>query len=71
MHPSLTQVIADAHREDLLGTARRHQRQGGDAATVEEPQSRAWDVRLGWLLIRLGCRLVAQRAHPAQLELGH
>lgn len=66
MHPSLINAIASDRREDLLRASRRQQRAARKADTTT---GRAWAVRLGWLLIRVGCHLVARRATPAQLDL--
>jgi hypothetical protein len=64
MNPSMSQALAEEHRRDLARTAARHQRpsrRGGDT-----PVHASWDTKLGWLLIRVGCRLVAQRVTPAE-----
>lgn len=67
MQPWITQAAAREHREDLLRAACRHRNLPEETATGDDPQRPSWDVRLGWFLIRLGWRLVAQRATPARL----
>ena len=62
MHPSMSQALAEQHRRDLIRAAAHHRpSRHGDA-----PAHRSWDTKLGWLLIRVGCRLVAQRVTPAE-----
>ena len=66
MQPWITQNLAQEHRQDLLRSADRHRRYV--AARRARPTSirASWDARFGWLLIRIGCRLVALRATPAE-----
>ena len=67
-NPWLTQAVADAHRQDLLRVADRRRRK---EVIVDRSGSHAsdtpWDARLGWMLIRAGAHLVAQRAQLPQV----
>ncbi len=67
MNPWLSQAVADAHRQDLIRDAERRRRpvrvdrSPRQTADTSRPAP-GWDEKLGWLLIRVGARLVTQHA---------
>ncbi len=67
MNPWLSQAVAEAHRQDLIRVAQRRRpavRVDRAPRPVADPsgQVQGWDEKLGWLLIRVGARLVTQHA---------
>lgn len=60
MNPWISQALADDRQTDLVCAAARHsQRMGRPATPCQSDQQASWDTRLGWLLIRVGLRLVS------------
>jgi Mg/Co/Ni transporter MgtE len=60
MHPWMLEQMASQHGHDL----RDHAGTRPLPATAAAPPPTTWDARLGWLLIRIGTRLVTARATP-------
>ncbi len=71
MNTWISQAVAEEHRRDLLRTADVHRRYVAARRSRPTPVHASWDARLGWLLIRVGCRLVALRATPANATAVH
>ena len=67
MSPWLSQAVSDAHRQEMLRAAQRRQPPVTVDRSREHASGTPWDTRLGWLLIRVGAHLVAQRAQVPQV----
>jgi hypothetical protein len=67
MSPWLSQAVADAHRDELLRAAQRRQPKVTTTRSAEHASGTPWDARIGWMLIRIGAHLVAQRAQLPQV----
>jgi hypothetical protein len=60
MHPWMLEQLASQHGHDL----RAHSGAGPRPSMTPADPRRTWDARLGWLLIRVGTRLVTARVTP-------
>jgi hypothetical protein len=66
MNPWMSEAVADEHRQELIRVAGRHLPASAGRQELGQASHTSWDARLGWMLIRVGSRLVAQRAQLPQ-----